>query len=74
MMATNNEAQVQDIEIRLSEKVILVILEEVLAGIHGPPDLAIFSVLVRSQVLKFSWPCSGPRFLNSAGTNGSVRH
>lgn len=29
-MATNNEAQVQDIEIRLSEKFMLVILGEVL--------------------------------------------
>ena len=72
MMATNNEAQVQDIEIRLSEKVMLVMLEEVPTGIPGTPDLDIFSVLVRSQVLKFSWPCSGPRFLNSAGTNGSI--
>ena len=53
-MATNNEAQVQDIEIRLSEKVMLVMLEEVPTGIPGTPDLDIFSVLVRSQVLKFS--------------------
>ena len=37
-MATNNEAQVQDIEIRLSEKSMLVMLEEVLTGIHRPSD------------------------------------